>query len=80
MTDLAHQVLEDITRMNRALTPTANHAAQVHALIEALRPFVEAYEGDPIADSDCYPEQPRTITVTLGNLRKARMVLREVGR
>ena len=36
-----------------------------------LRAFVVAYKGDPIADSDLDDEQPRTITVTLGDIRRA---------
>ena len=36
-----------------------------------LRAFVAAYKGDAIADSDLDDEQPRTITVTLGDIRRA---------
>ena len=36
-----------------------------------LRAFVAAYKGDEIADSDLDDEQPRTITVTLGDIRRA---------
>lgn len=47
-------------------------------LIAALAPFVAAYEKqhDEIADSDLYPEQPKHITVSLGDIRKAQMILR----
>ena len=40
-----------------------------------LRAFVSAYKGDPIADSDLDDEQPRTITVTLGDIRRAQMAI-----
>ncbi len=47
------------------------------AIIHALRPFVEAYvrSADPIADSDLDNEQPRHVTVTLGDCRRAAQLL-----
>jgi len=47
------------------------------AIIQALRPFVEAYarDADPIGDSDLYDEQPRHVTVTLGDCRRAASLL-----
>lgn len=44
---------------------------------DALRPFVEAYarSAEPIGDSDLYNEQPRSVSVTLGDCRKAAMLL-----
>lgn len=52
------------------------------ALIAALRPFVIAYRkaADPIGDSDLYPEQPRHVTVSLGDCRKAALVLDAIDR
>lgn len=45
--------------------------------IAALRPFAEHHEkhSDPIGDSDLYDEQPRTVQVTLGDLRRAARAL-----
>jgi hypothetical protein len=50
-------------------------------LVAALKPFVESYEraADPVGDSDLYPEQPLAVDVTLGDCRKAAMLLRQVG-
>lgn len=47
------------------------------AIIQALRPFVEAYarSADPIGDSDLDNEQPRHVTVTLGDCRRAANML-----
>jgi hypothetical protein len=47
------------------------------AIIRALRPFVEAYAkaADPIGDSDLDDEQPRHVTVTLGDCRRASALL-----
>jgi len=47
--------------------------AAAPALLKALRPFVDAYQkaADPIGDSDLYDEQPRHVTVTLGDCRRA---------
>ena len=47
------------------------------ALIQALRPFVEAYAkaAEPIGDSDRDHEQPRHVTVTLGDCRRAANLL-----
>jgi len=47
------------------------------AIILALKPFVEAYAAaaDPIGDSDLDNEQPRHVTVTLGDCRRASALL-----
>lgn len=47
------------------------------AIIQALRPFVEAYAraADPIPDSELDNEQPRHVTVTLGDCRRAANLL-----
>jgi len=52
------------------------------ALIEALQPFVDAYQKGacPIGDSDLYDEHPRSVHVTLGDCRKAERVLRQARR
>jgi hypothetical protein len=46
-------------------------------IIRALMPFVEAYAraADPIGDSDLDNEQPRHVTVTLGDCRRAASLL-----
>ncbi len=46
-------------------------------IIQALKPFVEAYAkaADPIGDSDLNNEQPRHVTVTLGDCRRAANLL-----
>jgi len=47
------------------------------AIIQALKPFVQAYarDADPIGDSDLDNEQPRHVTVTLGDCRRAASLL-----
>jgi hypothetical protein len=47
----------------------------------ALIAFVWAYEraADPIGDSDLYDEQPRSVSVTLGDCRRATALLHSVG-
>lgn len=59
---------------------SAVDAIRIHKLIEALRPFVAAYQrhADPIGDSDLYDEQPRSVFVLLGDCRKAASVFREI--
>ena len=51
-------------------------------LAEALRPFVAAHEKTAweFSDSDLYNEQPRTVTLTLGDFRRARSVLAQYDR
>lgn len=51
-------------------------------LIDALTPFVTAYEkaADHIGDSDLYNEQTRHVTVTLGDCRIAARLLWELTR
>ena len=46
-------------------------------IIQALRPFVEAYARDanPIPDGDLDNEQPRHVAVTLGDCRRAARLL-----
>lgn len=60
-----------------ALAQQADAPTGVQALVEALRPFVNAYQkaADPIGDSDLDDEQPRHVTVTLGDCRRAARVL-----
>lgn len=47
------------------------------AIIQALRPFVEAYARDAcrFSDSDLDNEQPRAVRVTLGDCRRAASLL-----
>lgn len=49
-------------------------------LEDALRPFVEAYvkDADQIGDSDLYDEQPRSVRVTLGDCRRAHLLLLQI--
>ena len=46
-------------------------------IIQALKPFVEAYVRDAAAvpDSDLDDEQPRHVAVTLGDCRRAAALL-----
>lgn len=59
-------------------TEVARLTQEAVRLRKALEPFVDAYNkgADHIADSDLYPEQPRSVHVTLGDCRKAARVLR----
>lgn len=58
---------------------SAVDAIRIHKLVEALRPFVAAYQKrDHIADSDLDNEQPICLYVTLGDGREAQRVLREI--
>jgi hypothetical protein len=49
-------------------------------ILRALQPFIEAIEkaANPVADSDLYDEQPRTITVTLGDCRTLETLVRTI--
>lgn len=71
ISDMAEAAIKD------AITAAKESAAAAPVLREALRPFVEAYEkaADPIGDSDLYNEQPRHVTVTLGDCRRAASLL-----
>jgi hypothetical protein len=59
---------------------TRPNATTTEQLYRALKPFVEAYEKarDPVDDSDLYNEQPRSVSVTLGDCRRAASVMRKV--
>jgi hypothetical protein len=48
-----------------------------YAIIQALKPFVEAYAkaANPIPDGDLDNEQPRVVRVTLGDCRRAANLL-----
>ncbi len=48
-------------------------------LLEMLEIFVDAYnfKANEIPDSDLDPEQPKHIMVTLGDLNKARRIIKE---
>ncbi len=60
-----------------AISAAEMETATVARLRAALEPFVAAYEerADPIGDSDLDNEQPRGVFVTLGDCRRAAMVL-----
>jgi hypothetical protein len=49
-------------------------------LLEAVKPFVAAYRKaeEPIGDSDLDNEQPRSVSVTLGDCRRAAATLHNV--
>ena len=61
--------------VNWAIKPNAKVSEQ---LARALKPFVDSYERDrdPVGDSDLYNEQPRSVSVTLGDCRRAASVMR----
>jgi hypothetical protein len=62
------------------ITQAVRHLMARQAAIEALRPFVDAYQkaADPIGDSDLYDEQPRHVAVTLGDCRRAARALADM--
>lgn len=59
------------------MSKAAIDGAVMRELRLALQPFVLAYAtaADPIGDSDLDDEQPRTITLRLGDCRKAASLL-----
>ena len=63
--------------MEKLETTAHEVAAERQALRRALKPFVKAYAkaADPIGDSDLYDEQPRSVSVTLGDCRRAAALL-----
>ena len=48
-------------------------------LYQALKPIVEAYreQSEPVGDSDLYNEQPRSVSATLGDWRRAERAVRD---
>ena len=67
---------EDMIRM-RTHSPTDERQKRLDRMERALRPFAQAYAAaaDPISDSDLDNEQPRHVTVTLGDCRRAASLL-----
>ena len=63
--------------------PTASEQILADKIMlgRALIAFVWAYErqAEPIGDSDLYDEQPRSVSVTLGDCRRATALLHNVG-
>jgi hypothetical protein len=68
---------EEMIRMREPRHAAPPKAEDAHKLRLALLPFVLAYAeaADPIGDSDLYNEQPRSVSVTLGDCRKAAALL-----
>lgn len=64
-----------LTGGGRNVAPS--NKTDIEKLERALRPFAEAYAkaADPIGDSDLDNEQPRHVTVTLGDCRRAANLL-----
>ena len=60
-------------KIDEAIAVVKKAQAEIFKLRAALDPFVTAYRKaeDKIADSDLYDEQPRSVSVTLGDLRRA---------
>lgn len=65
---------------NNLITRVRKAEADREKLLDALEIFVNAYDfkANEIPDSDLYPEQPKHVTVTLGDLEKSRRIIREV--
>lgn len=59
------------------MTKAAIDGAVMRELRRALQPFVLAYAAaaEPIGDSDLDDEQPRSVSVTLGDCRRASRLL-----
>jgi len=75
---LQDHVVDAIVALNKA---APKKQPQLQPLLEAaLRPFVDAYKkaADPIGDSDLYDEQPRSVSVTLGDCRRAALLLSQI--
>lgn len=62
----------------RAIEDAIAEIERGNQLRAALRPFVDAYKKSacPVGDSDLDNEQPRSVSVTLGDCRRAARVLR----
>jgi hypothetical protein len=76
---LQDHVVDSIVALNKPLV--VKRKIDFRSLLEAaLKPFVEAYSSaaDPIGDSDLYDEQPRSVHVTLGDCRRAALLLRQM--
>jgi hypothetical protein len=71
----ARDMADDTAELDRAIDKMGASALKVadeyNALLRAVLPIVVSYEvaADPIGDSDLYDEQPRSVSVTLGDLR-----------
>jgi hypothetical protein len=72
---LADHVRDHITAVGRQVKPRTIPIPKL--LEDALKPFVDAYtkHADQIGDSDLYDEQPRSVHVTLGDCRRAHLLL-----
>lgn len=62
-----------MTSTQAAIAVMEEAKQEIFRLRAALDPFVTAYRkgADPIGDSDLDDEQPRSVSVTLGDLRRA---------
>ncbi|MGH7472717.1 MAG: hypothetical protein ACREJW_02150, partial [Candidatus Methylomirabilales bacterium] len=70
--------LKQLIDAENTLAVFSNICHEKARLLQALRPFILAYrqEAEPIGDSDLDNEQPRNITITLGDCRTADALLR----
>lgn len=75
---LQDHVLDHIISKTRA--PQPKRRPTLELLEKALEPFVDAYvkHADQIGDSDLYNEQPRSVHVTLGDCRRAHLLLMQI--
>jgi hypothetical protein len=62
-----------LTDTQRAIAVMDEAEREIFRLRAAIDPFVKAYHksADPIGDSDLDDEQPRSVSVTMGDLRRA---------
>jgi hypothetical protein len=75
---LADHVQDHIKLVGQQALP---NPINTHNMLEkALQPFVNAYlqHADQIGDSDLYDEQRRSVHVTLGDCRRAHMLLLQI--
>lgn len=75
---LADHVQDYIKAVGQQVRPKTPPIPQL--LEAALKPFVDAYtkHADQIGDSDLYDEQPRSVHVTLGDCRRAHLLLLQI--
>lgn len=75
---LQDHVLDHIISQSR--TPKPKRPPLLQLLEKALEPFVKAYvdHADQIGDSDLYDEQPRSVHITLGDCRRAHLLLMQI--
>jgi hypothetical protein len=71
--------IDNVAKNRNSFATQKSMSVRAHALAMAMLPFVQSYENAAchISDSDLDNEQPRSVSVTLGDCRLAARLLKE---